>query len=182
SERKPPEFENEDVFEGHVEEIFDTPTEIVEPEDLFEPEQDTRPPSEYRPPALSDLPPVRLARLSSEELEHVEDDRLDNAYEEKLYFTGDNLFPIENADRVVAFLVPREPSRAASAGSGAAAAPAVDVSHMIADLKLEEEDVALPELGEDPSEEELLAYASAHPAVRRVMRTFRAKIVKVEKR
>ena len=53
---------------------------------------------------------------------------------------------------------------------------------MIADLKLDEEEIPLPDLSDDPSDEELLAYAQAHPAVRRVMRTFRAKIVKVEKR
>jgi hypothetical protein len=53
---------------------------------------------------------------------------------------------------------------------------------MIADVRPEEADIPLPELSDDPTEEELLAYAKAHPAVRRVMRTFRAKIVKVEKR
>ncbi|HTH52009.1 MAG TPA: hypothetical protein VL501_08755, partial [Pyrinomonadaceae bacterium] len=172
-----------DEFEGHVEEIFDMPTDLAEPEGMFD-DRDTftPPPAEFRAVDRPDLPPVRLARLSSEELEHVEDKRLDEWYEEKLYFTGDNLFPIKNADKIVAFLAPQEPMRASTNAYGAAAQPAVDVSHMIADLKLEEEDVPLPELSDDPTEDELLAYAQAHPAVRRVMRTFRAKIVKVEKR
>jgi DNA polymerase-3 subunit gamma/tau len=172
----------DDVFEGHVAEIFDTSADLVEPEGMFEERVFIPPPQKLRAPDGNDLPPVRLARLSSEALEHVEDEKLDNWYEEKLYFTGDNLFPIRNADTIVAFLAPREPKRSASNGYGAAAAPAVDVSHMIRDLQLEEEDIPLPALGDDPSEEELLAYAKAHPAVRRVMRTFRAKIVKVEKR
>lgn len=176
--------DGDDVFEGHVEEMFDTPVDLVEPEGMFAPEPDTfaPPPVDRRAPERPDLPPVRLARLTSEELEHIENDRLDNAYEEKLYFTGDNLFPIKNAEKIVAFLAPQEPQRTASNSYGAATAPAVDVSHMIADLKLEEESVPLPELSDDPSDDELQAYAEAHPAVRRVMRIFRAKIVKVERR
>jgi hypothetical protein len=167
----------DDVFEGHVEEMFEASVDLVEPDGMF-----TSPELEFRPEGRNDPPPVRLARLSSEELEHIEDDKLDNAYEQKLYFTGDNLFPIKNAERIVAFLAPQEPQRSASNGYGTAAAPAVDVSHMIADMQPEEADIPLPELGDDPTEDELLAYAKAHPAVRRVMRTFRAKIVKVEKR
>jgi DNA polymerase III subunit gamma/tau len=174
----------EDVFEGHVEEMFDA-RDLVEPEGMFAPDANETfapPAAEFRAVERPEVPTVRLARLSAEELEHVEDDKLDNAYEQKLYFTGDNLFPIKNADKIVAFLAPKEPQRAASNGYAAATAPAVDVSHMIADIQVEEENIPLPELSDDPSEDELLAYASAHPAVRRVMRTFRAKIVKVEKR
>jgi DNA polymerase-3 subunit gamma/tau len=173
----------DDVFEGHVEEIFNTATELVEPEGMFGSDALAPPPSEFGAAERNDLPAVRLARLSAEELEHIDDDKLDNAYEEKLYFTGDDLMPIRGADKVIAFLAPREPQRVSSSSySAAATAPAMDVSHMIADLQLEEEDVPLPELSTDPSEEELLAYAKAHPAVRRAMRIFRAKIVKVEKR
>jgi hypothetical protein len=172
-----------DEFEGHVEEMFEMGADLVEPEGMFDEREAFRPPpAEFRAADRADLPPVRLARLSSEELEHTEDKRLDEWYEEKLYFTGDNLFPIKNADRIVAFLAPQEPPRTTSNGYGAATKPAIDVSHMISDLKLEEEEVPLPELSDDPSNEELLAYARAHPAVRRAMRTFRAKIVKVEKR
>jgi DNA polymerase III subunit gamma/tau len=174
----------EDVFEGHVEEMFDA-RDLVEPEGMFAPDANKAfapPAAEFRAAERTELPTVRLARLSAEELEHVEDDKLDNAYEQKLYFTGDDLFPIKNADKIVAFLAPQEPQRAASNGYGAATAPAVDVSHMIKDVQVAEENIPLPELSDDPSEDELLAYASAHPAVRRVMRTFRAKIVKVEKR
>ena len=178
----PDQLAAEDVFEGHVAEIFDTSADLVEPEGMFTEDTFVPPAPELRSAERTDLPSVRLARLSSEELEHIEDERLDNWYEEKLYFTGDNLFPIKNADKIVAFLAPQEPKRAGSNGYGAAAAPAVDVSHMIKDLQLEEEDIPMPELSEDPTNEELLAYAQAHPAVRRVMRTFRAKIVKVEKR
>ena len=178
-ERKPPQFEAEDVFEGHVEEMFD------EPEHLFAPDDHgfTPPPAQFVAADRPDFPTVRLARLSSEELEHTDDDRLDNAYELKLHFTGDNLLPIKNAPQVAAAFSPQEPARAATnAYSGAAAAPAMDVSHMIADVIQEEQDIPLPELSSDPTEAELLAYAEAHPNVRRAMRIFRAKIVKVEKR
>ncbi len=39
----------------------------------------------------------------------------------------------------------------------------------------------LPELGENPSEAELIAYAEAHPIVRKAMRIFRARVVEVTK-
>lgn len=179
-ERKPPQFESEDVFEGHVEEIFD------EPEHLFAPDDHggfTPPPAQFVAADRPDFPTVRLARLSSEELEHTDDDRLDNAYELKLHFTGDNLLPIRNAPQIVAAFSPQEPARSTANGySAAATAPAMDVSHMIADVIQEERDIPLPELSTDPTEAELLAYAEAHPNVRRAMRIFRAKIVKVEKR
>jgi hypothetical protein len=39
----------------------------------------------------------------------------------------------------------------------------------------------LPELSDDPSDEELLAHAQAHPLIRHALRTFRAKIVEIKK-
>jgi len=46
---------------------------------------------------------------------------------------------------------------------------------------VEEEDLTVPVLGENPSEEELLAYANSHPDIRRIARILRAKVVEVEK-
>lgn len=173
----------QDVFEGHVEEIFDVPMDLDEPEHLFAPDDELQP-ARSEPVAYdrNDAASLGLARLSSEELEHTDDDRLDNAYELKLSFTGDDLKPMSSAATLVAAFAPREPVRSTSNGYGTAAAPAVDVSHMIADVIRPEEDVPLPELSDDPSEDELMAYAKAHPDVRRAIRIFRAKILKVEKR
>ena len=46
---------------------------------------------------------------------------------------------------------------------------------------VEPEVVEIPELGENPSEEQLRAYAQAHISVRMAMRVFRAKIVDVKR-
>ena len=40
----------------------------------------------------------------------------------------------------------------------------------------------LPRIGPDATEEEMLAYAKAHPAVRAALKVFRGKIVRVTRR
>jgi DNA polymerase III subunit gamma/tau len=133
------------------------------------------------------MPPTpRLPRLTSEELEHYEDTRLDDAYDERLLLTGDDLLPISSADTLIKMLFgdseAAQPIRA-SAGSptttSAAAKPAFDVAQLRAELALDEVDVPLPTLGSEPTPDELQQYAKAHPAVRSVMRVFRAKVVDV---
>ena len=50
--------------------------------------------------------------------------------------------------------------------------------------KFDEDDaiVELPKLSENPTEEELFAYANAHPDIRKLMRIFRAKVIGVNKK
>jgi DNA polymerase III gamma/tau subunit len=128
---------------------------------------------------------VRLAPLSSVELTHVDDPRLDAAYEEKLALTGDDLLPIGNAQTIAdkligVFSAPSKPAASIATNGHSAAAPAmaIDLSDV---LPQPEEAVDLPVLGEDPTEQELMAYAEAHPAVRNARRVFRAKIVEVRR-
>ena len=135
------------------------------------------------------IPPSRLTPLSSDELEHIDDPRLDDAYEEKLTFCGDDLLPIRSVDKIVeAFLGIRPVSaadstfKAASNGSASTAtAPAFDVAKFKAEFAPADEPVELPVLSSDPTEAELLEYADAHPKVRLAKRVFRAKIVEVRK-
>ena len=42
-------------------------------------------------------------------------------------------------------------------------------------------DLPLPNLSENPTHEELLAFAHAHPIIKHAIRTFRAKIVEIKK-
>jgi DNA polymerase-3 subunit gamma/tau len=134
-------------------------------------------------------PPSRLPSLSSEELEHTDDPRLDDAYEEKLKLSGDNLLPITNIGTIVeAFLGIRPASaanvtpKAASNGStSTAVAPAFDVAKFKEEFVPKEENVELPALSSDPTEAELIEYANAHATVRLAKRVFRAKIVEVRK-
>ncbi len=133
-------------------------------------------------------PPVRLPTLSAEDLEHIDDKRLDEAYEEKLMFTGDNLLPIRGANQIVAALYdevyerPAQKSVASNGNSAAAVVPAFDIAKFKDEISPKLEDVELPILGPAPTDSDLLAYANAHPAVRAAMRVFRAKIVEVKKR
>lgn len=129
--------------------------------------------------------PVKLPAISSEDLEHFEDKALDEAYERKLELTGDDLLPISSALEIAALAIgTRQRMDPISANSGGtAAAPARSpLSISIPDFVTEDESVELPKLSENPTNEELLAYAKAHPTVRKAMRIFRAKIVSVEKK
>ena len=130
--------------------------------------------------------PTILPPLPPEDLEHVEDQRLDDAYEQKLTWSGDDLLPILDAAKwieeltgVRAALV-SQPT-APNGYSAAATAPAIDVTAFMADLKPEEDAVDIPLLGPEPTETELIAYAAAHPNVRAAMRVFRGKIVEAKK-
>lgn len=134
------------------------------------------------------VPPVRLASLSSAELEHIDVKRLDEGYEEKLRFTDDNLLPLKSTEKIIEALFGIgfthnviTPQKTATNASAAAAAPAYDVAKLKEGIVPVEESIELPVLGPDPSEEELLAYANAHPSVRAAKRIFRAKVVSVRK-
>jgi hypothetical protein len=130
---------------------------------------------------------LRLPRLSSAELEHFDEPRFDDGYEEKLRISGDDLLPLKTAEKLMeslfGILPVYEPSPSQrAAANGSAAAPAYDVSKIRADVvPPKEEDVELPVLSADPTEEELMAYANAHPSIRAAKRIFRAKIVRVTK-
>jgi hypothetical protein len=73
------------------------------------------------------------------------------------------------------------PSNGSAPNGAAGTAPAFDISAIKADLAPKDEPIDLPELGDQPSEDEMLNYAKAHPVVRSAMRVFRAKIVDVKK-
>lgn len=129
-------------------------------------------------PASKYLPPLPV-----EIREHIEDPRLDAAYELKLSWTGDDLLPIRGLDELVDKLigVERALPGIVSGGNGSAAAPAVDLASIAPHLAERDEPVEIPVLGEEPTEQELVAYAQALPAVRAAMRVFRARVVDVKK-
>lgn len=131
---------------------------------------------------------IKLPPISAEELEHIEDNWLDNAFEEKLKREGDNLYVIDSAEEMVIGLLGNAASNYSSqnfqAGSGAAAtAPArTSANPIFAPPDFEEEAAEeLVPLSENPTEEELMRYAQSHPLVKRALRIFRGKIVSVSK-
>ena len=126
---------------------------------------------------------VRLPPLSAEELEHVEDARLDDAYETKLLLSGDNLNVIKNISALVSEILEKSdsnPGKFQSSSNGAAFAPAktnpISAIPIFEPEKISDEIPALPE---NPTEEDLWRYAENHPKVKLAMRIFRAKIVGV---
>jgi hypothetical protein len=157
--------------------------------DMFEPERDQLAvfePSKESVPVFAAPPiyPVRLPPLSSLELEHVDDAKLDDAYEEMLAITGDDLQPIAGVEKIAEALIGRAVTAASNGtranGSSAAAAArafAPPVMRPVAPSTAE-----LPKLSDDATEEELRAYAEAHPSVQAAIRIFKAKIVSVTKR
>jgi DNA polymerase-3 subunit gamma/tau len=130
---------------------------------------------------------LRLLSLSAEELEHFDDERLDSSYEEKLRSLGDDLLPLPGAVSIVSALLgsmgfrPAFQNARAASGSAAAAAPALDLAKFRDERSPQPDDTEPQPLGQDPTPDELLAYANAHPAVRTAMRVFRAKVVEVKK-
>ncbi|MCU1288842.1 MAG: polymerase subunit gamma and tau [Acidobacteria bacterium] len=131
---------------------------------------------------------MKLPLISSEELEHVEDNWLDAAYESKLQREGDNLFPIKNAAKIFEILFPASKSQSFSIngeqanGDSSANAPAKAKSTFVMPVfETEEESTEIPALSENPTEEELLVYAHNHPLVRKALRIFRGKIIEVKK-
>ena len=130
--------------------------------------------------------PTILPPLPPEDLEHVEDQRLDDAYEQKLTWSGDDLLPILDAAKWIEELTGVKPksvsqSAVSNGHSATATAPALDVASIKPDFKAEEENVEIPTLGPEPTEAELIEYAAAHPNVRAATRVFRGKIVAVTK-
>lgn len=128
---------------------------------------------------------IRLPSLTSDDLRHFDDKKLDESYEEKLIITGDHLVKLEGIDQllrqfsVAELPIPkRELPGSVQLAMGAAA---VNGAKMKAEFIPDEEEIELPELTESPTEEELAAYARAHPTVRAALRVFRAKIVEVRK-
>jgi len=144
----------------------------------------SRPPSIDIASFVSSLP-VKLPPIPSEELEHVEDTVLDDAYERKLALSGDDLAPIDGISEMVKALVantasaePVLPSYSAARGSNGTSAAAAIALAEFKDAG-EPEDSVVPTLSENASQTELLEFAKAHPAVRNALKVFRGKIVRV---
>jgi DNA polymerase-3 subunit gamma/tau len=129
--------------------------------------------------------PVRLPPIPSEELEHIEDPWLDDAYERKLMFSGDDLSPITSVRSFITELVPeptngKSPITSSTSGTSSSAAVAMALSEAVEVTTVH--DVKVPKLSEDPTEQELNEYANAQPAVRAALKVFRGKIVRVTHR
>jgi DNA polymerase-3 subunit gamma/tau len=173
----------------------DEPPETLPPfesDPVFDPVEVPSEPiqEEYSPPIIDlgflDSLPVKLAPIDAEALEHVEDSWLDAAYDRKLAQSGDDLLPIPGASVLVESILGKVGSeistRPLSNGAAASAvAPALSPVYLPPDLGSDEEEAEPATLPENPTQEELIAYAANHPLAKKAMRIFRAKIVDVKR-
>ncbi|MBA3634491.1 MAG: hypothetical protein H0W58_17040, partial [Acidobacteria bacterium] len=131
--------------------------------------------------------PIKLPPITAEELEHIEDSWLDDAFERTLQILGDNLSPIPNASKIVEVLLDENFSNQVSAkietsnGGAAGFAPAKETIAFIPPGYEKEISEEIPELSENPTDEELWRYAENHPLVKKALRIFRGKIVEVKR-
>jgi hypothetical protein len=154
------------------------------------------------PPVESTLPepgiinldqmPVKLEPIDSSELEHINDKWLDPAYERILLKEGDNLKRIKNAEKIVQDLLGNNEISEAAHGNGSnpiqnnvSPSPTSPPQNnkalkIVSEMtQVEEIDETIPDLPENPSQEELWKYAQNHPSVKKALRIFRGKLVKV---
>jgi DNA polymerase III subunit gamma/tau len=141
-----------------------------------------------KPPVINqeffDSIPVRMPEISAEDLEHIEDKKLDEAYEERLLREGDDLKAIKNASQILATILTAPVVSPTPSTNGTAAAPAKakpKINFQMPDFSTEPETTEIIELSDNPTEEELRRYAENHPAVKRALRIFRGKIISVTK-
>ncbi len=129
---------------------------------------------------------VRLAALTSEELEHAKDEKLDDVFEEKLTYNGDDLRLIPTAQALVGMLVGAEyvmPVRPAQ-GNGnkaVATAPKRDMSHLIPDIGRKKPRLEVPTLPKEATDDDLLMFANSHPTVHEAKRIFRATVIEAKR-
>jgi DNA polymerase III subunit gamma/tau len=133
--------------------------------------------------------PIKLLPITSEELEHIEDNYLDSEFERKLLQAGDNLSWIKNASEIATALIGENSSNGSSStfdsiknGNGTAFAPAkTKPAFIIPEMNPEEISEEIPVLPENPTEEEMWQYAENHPLVKKALRIFRGKITEITK-
>lgn len=125
--------------------------------------------------------PIKLTPITAEELEHIEDKILDKQFDRKLARLGDNLFPIKNASKLVesALQTIAVKAEVSSSNSAAAVAPALDYSHIIPSPEVETGE--LPALSDNPTKEEMIAYAKNHPLYKKINRLFGVEIIEISK-
>ncbi|MDQ2747746.1 MAG: DNA polymerase III subunit gamma/tau [Acidobacteriota bacterium] len=131
--------------------------------------------------------PIKMLPISAEELEHIEDNWLDEAYDRKLQFLGDNLKPITDASSIVEIMLAESRGSDLAAvietsnGAAAATAPAKSKPIFVMPDFGENESTEIPILPENPTEEQMWEYAAGHPLVKKALRMFRGELIEVRK-
>lgn len=117
-----------------------------------------------------------LAAMTAEELEHFDHDRLDQAYESMITAKDIDTLSPTAARSIAAELLGRGGSVVVTSAGGAAAVMAPSVT------ELRYPAYEVPPLSAEPTADELLEYANAHPVVRSALEIFEAEILSVAPR
>ena len=130
--------------------------------------------------------PIKFPPISAEELEHIDDSWLDDAFERELQMLGDDLSPIPNASKIVEDLLDENyinqistKIETSNGGAPTAFAPAKETVAFVPPGYETEISEEIPVLPENPTEEQLRQYAEQHPLVKKTLRIFRGEIVEV---
>ena len=128
--------------------------------------------------------PVRMLPISSEELGHSDEKRLDSEFENHLRRLGDDLLPIRSLRGMLKTfeVVDVEDAKSEIEDERQSATPnrAMDIA---LDMGNElPETGKMPVLPDNPTDDDLLNFAENHPSVKAVLRLFRGKIVDVKKK
>lgn len=147
-------------------------------------DEETIPTTNSKALDLIESMPIKFPPISTEELEHIDDGWLDDAFERELHKLGDDLSPIPNASKIVEDLLSENLTNQVSAkietsNGGAAFAPAKETIAFVPPGYETEISEEIPELPENPTNEQLWQYAENHPLVKKALRIFRGKIVEV---
>lgn len=117
-----------------------------------------------------------LAAMTAEELEHFDHDRLDQAFESMITAKDIDTLSPTAARSIAAELLGRGGSVVVTSAGGAAAVMAPSVT------ELRYPAYEVPPLSAEPTADELLEYANAHPVVRSALEIFEAEILSVAPR
>ena len=128
--------------------------------------------------------PVKLSSIASEDLEHFDDRALDAQYDRKLEVLGETNGPIRGATIFVRQAIGQASTahRPVAAANGSAAAPARTPLNIEIPTFAEDDTPELEWPGDGATEEELLAFANSKPAIKRLKRVFRAKVISVTRK
>ena len=163
----------------------DSPPVEAEPDD-FETEIAAPPTFAERTAKMIESMPFKLPPIAAEELEHIEDTWLDEAYERRLQQAGDSLKPIPNATQIIQLLLDGSREQDVSAiietpdGDNFAAAR-IKPNFIIPEFEDEDESAEIPVLPENPTEEQLWEFAQKHPLLKQALRIFRGKLIEVRR-
>ena len=144
--------------------------------------------------ATHNLPPIL-----SEELEHFDDNWLDARYENLLAASGDKLYPLKEIGAIVKILLSQELTKPQNQSTseqlsetggnfsvgynGAAVAVAREaVASIMPNSEADADSELMPDLPENPTEQEIWQFAENHPLTKKIRKIFGAKIVAVERK